>query len=308
MAERLFDEKTLRKLERLTLVASRVRAGVMKGERRSTKRGTSIEFADYRNYTRGDDLRRVDWNIFARLERPFIKLLEEEEDLAVHVLVDASESMNWPKDGSVETDEANPERINNQNKFRFSQRIVAGLGHISLGSGDQLTVTALSSPNLVWGPFRGRGHTLSLLDFVGKLKTGGPTDLNTSLKSYALRGPRPGLALVVSDLLSPAGYQDGVSALQQRGFEVGLIHVLSKDEVEPQLAGDLQLVDVETNTPQDVSVDAAMYDMYIRRLLAWRDEISAYCVRRGVHYATVETSTPWEELILYELRRLGVVR
>src|SRR5215468_9239284 len=145
MAERLFDEKTLRKLERLTLVASHVRSGVMKGERRSNKRGTSIEFADYRDYTRGDDLRRVDWNVFARLDRPFIKLLEEEEDLAVHLLIDASDSMNWPRT-SAEI---------NQNKFRFAQRVLAGLAHMSLGSGDQLTVTALSTPNVIWGPFRG---------------------------------------------------------------------------------------------------------------------------------------------------------
>src|SRR5574342_1370124 len=95
----LFDDKTLRKLDRLALVASQVRAGQSKGERRSTKRGTSIEFADYRDYTRGDDLRQLDWNVYARLERPFIKLLEEEEDLSVHVLLDSSESMNWPEDG-----------------------------------------------------------------------------------------------------------------------------------------------------------------------------------------------------------------
>src|SRR5581483_7131020 len=171
MADRLFDEKTLRKLERLTLVANRVRAGVMKGERRSTKRGTSIEFADYRNYTRGDDLRRVDWNVFARLERPFIKLLEEEEDLAVHLLIDVSESMNWPREA------------NDQNKFRFSQRVLAGLAYMSLGSGDQLTVTALGERSLIWGPYRGRGYTLSLLDFVGGLTTGGTTDLNGALKA-----------------------------------------------------------------------------------------------------------------------------
>ncbi len=301
MADRLFDEKTLRKLERLNLVASRVRAGVMKGERRSTKRGTSIEFADYRNYTRGDDLRRVDWNVFARLERPFIKLLEEEEDLAVHLIIDASESMNWPKESAVEQ---NADQI----KFRFAQRVLAGLAYISLGSGDQLTVTALGDQNLIWGPYRGRGHTLSLLDFVGKLKTGGITDLSGALKNYAVRGARPGLCFLISDLMSPSGFEDGVAALQGRGFEIGLIHVLSKDEIQPQLAGDLQLIDVETGAPQDVSVDAAMYDLYVRRLISWRDEIGAYCLRRGIHYATVETTTPWEEMILFELRRLGVVR
>src|SRR5215831_6006878 len=151
MAERLFDEKTLRKLERLTLVATRVRAGVMKGERRSTKRGTSIEFADYRDYTRGDDLRRVDWNIFARLERPFIKLLEEEEDLAVHLMIDASASMDWPIGSDT-----------SQNKFTFARRVLAGLGHISLGTGDQLTVTSFGQQARSWGPKRGRGHMLAL--------------------------------------------------------------------------------------------------------------------------------------------------
>jgi uncharacterized protein (DUF58 family) len=296
MPDRLFDEKTLRKLEKLMLVASRVRAGVMKGERRSTKRGTSIEFADYRNYARGDDLRRLDWNIFARLERPFIKLLEEEEDLAVHLLIDTSESMNWPH----ESDE--------QNKFRFAQRVLAGLAYISLGSGDQLTVSELGGHRTVWGPYRGRGHTLSLLDFVGKMKTAGETDLSGDLKAYALHGARPGLCLLISDLLSPSGYQDGIAALQERGYEVGLIHVLSPDEVEPLLSGDLQLIDVETEIAQNVSVDTTMHDLYVRRLLAWRDEIGAYCLRRGIHYAAVETSTQWEELILFELRRLGVVR
>src|SRR5512134_2945356 len=92
----LFDEAALRKLEQLVLVAASVRVGLLKGERRSRKRGTSIEFADYRDYTRGDDLRRLDWNVYARLAKPFIKLLEEEEDLAVHVLLDSSGSMQWP--------------------------------------------------------------------------------------------------------------------------------------------------------------------------------------------------------------------
>src|SRR5258708_34918584 len=160
MAERLFDEKTLRKLERLTLVATRVRAGVMKGERRSTKRGTSIEFADYRDYTRGDDLRRVDWNIFARLERPFIKLLEEEEDLAVHLLIDASVSMDWPTAGEP-----------SQNKFTFARSVLAGLGTISLASGEQITVSALGGQSTrklqraTWGPLRGRRPNLPLLGF-----------------------------------------------------------------------------------------------------------------------------------------------
>jgi uncharacterized protein (DUF58 family) len=303
--DKLFDEKTLRKLERLALVANRVRAGQMKGERRSVRRGTSIEFADYRNYARGDDLRRVDWNVFARLEKPFIKLFEEEEDLAVHLLLDASGSMDWPRDG-----DGSGEGGEDHHKFRFAQRVTAGLGYISLGSGDRLTVTALGGARntLIWGPLRGKGYSLNLLNFIAELKANQAVDLNAMLKGYANRGSRPGLCTIVSDLMSPQGYQDGLAALQSRGHEVALVHVLSPDEVNPPLTGDLQLIDVETGSPQDVSVDNAMRELYVNRLLTWRDEINAYCTRRGIHYITVETGTPWEELILYELRRLGVVQ
>jgi len=299
MTERIFDETTLRKLNKLQLVAKHVRAGQMKGERRSVRRGTSIEFADYRNYARGDDLRRLDWNVYARLDKPFIKLFEEEEDLAVYLLVDASASMDWPREG-------NPD----EHKFTFAQRVVAGLAYISLGSGDRLFVASLGGKrrNAMWGPLRGRGYTLGLLDFMGSLEADNAVDLNTSMRDFAVRTTRPGLCIIVTDLMSPTGYQDGLAALQSRGHEVTLIHVLSPDEVTPPLSGDLQLLDIETNKTQDVSVDEAMRDLYVKRLLAWRDEISAYCTKRGIHYATVETSTAWDELILLELRRLGVVK
>ena len=299
MSERIFDEKTLRKLNKLQLVAKHVRAGQMKGERRSVRRGTSIEFADYRNYARGDDLRRLDWNVYARLDKPFIKLFEEEEDLAVYLLVDASASMDWPREG-------NPD----EHKFTFAQRVVAGLAYISLGSGDRLFVASLGGKrrNAMWGPLRGRGYTLGLLDFMGSLEADNAVDLNTSMRDFALRTTRPGLCIIVTDLMSPTGYQDGLAAMQSRGHEVTLIHVLSPGEVTPPLSGDLQLLDIETNKTQDVSVDEGMRDLYVKRLLAWRDEISAYCTKRGIHYATVETSTAWDELILFELRRLGVVK
>jgi uncharacterized protein (DUF58 family) len=297
MPERIFDEKTFRKLERLTLVAHKVRAGAIKGERRSSRRGTSIEFADYRNYVRGDDLRRVDWNIYARLQRPFIKLLEDEEDLAVHLLLDASDSMDWPRSDD------------GHNKYLFARRILAGLAYIALGTGDRVTVTALrQEAPLRWGPLRGRSQVLSLLDWLEKLDTYGPVDFNQVLRDYALRTARAGLCVVLSDLLSESGYEDGLRALQGRGYEVVVIQVLSPDEVKPQMIGDLKLIDVETGLPQDVTLDAGMYGLYEQRFQAWRTEIGAYCIRRGIHYISVETDTPWEQLILSELRRSSVVR
>ncbi|MBI3762711.1 MAG: DUF58 domain-containing protein [Chloroflexi bacterium] len=309
----LFDEKTLRKLDRLALVAARVRAGQIRGERRSTKRGTSIEFADYRNYTRGDDLRRVDWNVYARLERPFIKLLEEEEDLAVHILVDASRSMEW---GEGE-----------YNKFDYALILTAALGYIALAAGDRLTVTMLRSnfpfpphPNPLplgegrvrgvrqFGPARGRGHLLPLLTFLDEQAGEGTTDLNAQLRDYALAARRPGLAFVLTDLFSPAGYTDGLNALQGRGYEVSMIHLLAPDELEPPLAGDLRLMDVETGAGQEVTLDGSLRELYKRRVVAWRDEIESHCLKRDVHYVPVVTSTAWERLVLYHLRRQGLVK
>ena len=312
MPNALFDAGTLRKLDRLALVATRVRAGVMKGERRSTRRGTSIEFADYREYSRGDDLRRIDWNVFARLDRPFIKLLEEEEDLAVHILIDASGSMNWPNEETT----PDQEQLANQHKFTFARRIAAGIGHIALGTGYRLTVSVLSSTNnggsksrlLNWGPHRGRAFSLDLLRFLEPLVAGGETDLNTALRDYASRSTRAGLCIVISDLLTPGAALDGLGALVARGYELALIHVLSPDEVNPPLTGDLRLIDSETSQGRDVTIDAGLRTSYMRRLLAWRTEIGDFCGRRGIHYATVETGGSWELLILFELRRLGVVR
>lgn len=300
----LFDEKTLRKLDRLALVAAQVRAGQIKGERRSTKRGTSIEFADYRDYTRGDDLRRVDWNVFARLERPFIKLLEEEEDLAVHLLLDASRSMDFGAEGGT------GDGAEGLNKFRYAQRLAAALGVIALGAGDRLTLAVLqgTAPAAQFGPARGRGHTLRLLKFLEAQQPAGSTGLDAALRHYALQARRPGLLFVISDLFSPAGYRDGLAQLQGRGYEVGVLHVLAPEELDPPLAGDLRLIDAETGTPQDVTLDGSLRELYRRRVAAWRDDIETYCGKRGIHYVPVTTATPWDALVLFQMRQRGLVK
>ncbi len=296
--ERLFDERTLRKLEQVILVADKVRAGAIKGERRSAKRGTSIEFADYRNYTRGDDPRRVDWNIYARLGRLAVKLREDEEDLAAYVLLDGSASMDWPRSG---------ERA--YHKFLYARRVAAGLAYIALSGGDQVTVSALREDGLQrWGPARGRGRLLELLGWLERLHTRGALKLNAALEHFARRTVRPGVCVLISDLFTPEGIEGGLRALQARGHQVALLHLLSPDEVAPSLGGDLRLVDVETGASQDVTVDAETLARYAERLAAWQAAIRALCVRRGVRYVAVETRTPWEQVLLAELRRVGVVR
>ena len=294
----LLPEPIRRRLDPLMLVAKKVRSGAMKGDRRSIKRGTSIEFADYRNYVAGDDLRQLDWNIYARLERPYIKLLEDEEDLAVHVILDASASMNFPENGDID-----------QNKLLFAKRLFAGLGYISLTSQDRLMITAVNDNGLAtFGPVRGRGQTLAMFRHIQDVKADGITDLNIMLKDYALRAGRAGLTIVISDMFSPTGYLEGLNALLGRGHEVVFIHVLSAEEVTPPLTGDLRLIDVETGQAQEVTIDATMRDVYSQRLTAWRDEVRNDCQRRGAHYFTIQTDEPWERIILSDMRRAGLIK
>lgn len=292
----LFDETTLRKLNQLTLVATRVRAGMMKGERRSTRRGTSIEFADYRNYTSGDDLRRLDWNIYARLDRPFIKLLEEEEDLAVHILLDASTSMDW---GEGEL-----------HKFTYARRLAAALGTIALNNGDRLSLAVLrgGSASDCLPPLRGSLNLMRLLGFLEGQSAQGVTDLNLALANYALAAQRPGLAFLISDLFSPGSVQEALAHLLARGYEVVLLHVLAPDEIHPPLAGDLRLVDSETGQAVEVSLDAGLRDLYQRRVEEWRAEIQRLCLSRSIHYLALQTDQPWDKVVLTEMRRVGVVK
>lgn len=292
----LFDEVTLRKLNQLTLVAKRVRAGMIKGERRSTKRGTSIEFADYRNYTPGDDLRRLDWNVVARLDRPFIKLLEEEEDLAVHILVDLSRSMDWGE--------------GKNNKLHYALYLAAALGSIALSSGDKLTVSTLQSGtvSVQFGPSRGDQNLMHLLTFLEGLEAYGETNLNQSIKIYSLEARRPGLAFILSDLFSPEGNQEGANLLQSKGYEVSILHILAPDEVDPPLAGDLRLVDVETGRTEEISLDGGLRELYRQSLKAWQERLHTEFRKREIRYMKLSTDTAWDKVILYEMRKESMVK
>jgi uncharacterized protein (DUF58 family) len=260
-----------------------------------------VEFADYREYARGDDLRRVDWNIYARLERPFVKLFEEEEDLAVHVLVDGSGSMGWRGEG---------EREGQRDKWDYARRLAAALGYVALVGGDRLQVALLRSGEVAarFGPVRGQGNALRLFEWLEGLEAEGTTDLNAALRAYGFAGGRAGLAVLISDLFSPTGYVEGLTALAARGHEVALLHLLTPDEVDPPLGGDLRLVDVETGEVQEVTVDGGMRNLYRRRLAAWQEEIRAACRARDGLYVPLTTAVPLDRALLHDLRRARLLR
>ena len=326
----LFDAEFMRKLERLSLISRKLKSGRLKGERRSPKRGQSVEFADYRTYSPGDDLRRVDWNAYARMERLFIKLFQEEEDLTVHILLDASKSMDWgdpnditltapvaPIDSTIK-DTSNPKSeirnpksdTSDQNKLIYAKRVAAALGYISLTDLDRLSVTAFSRSGIQrFTPVRGKGHSISLLRFIAGVKAEGQTDLDLMLRQYASQAKYPGLLFLLSDCLVEGGGVQGLSALQAAGHEINLIHILSPAEVHPELAliGDLRLKDVETGATQDVSIDGAILDLYREKYEQWQGGIENFCRRRGINYLNVTTDTPFEDLVLHYLRRKGIL-
>lgn len=294
MEDLLFDEAFLRRLDRLAIAARRAMAGTMQGERRSRKRGQSVEFADFRPYAPGDDFRRIDWNAYARLERFFIKLFVEEEDLTVHLLVDTSRSMDWGE----------------PNKLRYSLRAAGALGYVALGGLDRVTVTALGGNGGSLGyfpPHRGKQQAAALFSFLQGLATAGYTPLGARLRAYAARSVQPGPLLLFSDLMDD-GWADGLRALASRGFEVSVLHTLAPDEVSPAIAGDLKLVDVETGAGVDITADYDLVQRYKDGLAAWREELRRFCGARGMHYAPIETSLPFDELLFAVLRTRGVLK
>ena len=302
-SERLFDEPFLRKLERLSILSRRAMAGQLQGERRSPKRGQSVEFADFRPYAPGDDFRRIDWNAYARLDRFFIKLFVEEEDLTVHFLIDTSRSMDWGQ----------------PSKLWYAVRAAGALGYVALVGLDRVTVMAFGggadSNGGYFSPRRGKGQAMSFFSFLQTLTAGGRTDLAPHLRAYAAATAQPGPLLLFSDLLDD-GWMDGLRTLASRGFEVTALHILSPDEVDPDtstwlsagLAGDFKLLDVETGAEVEITADYDLLQRYRDGLAAWQEELRRFCGARGMHYVPVETSVPFEELLFAWLRQWGVLK
>lgn len=308
----LLDEGFLRKIDRLTLVSKRVRAGSLKGERRSIKRGTSVEFADYRDYTPGDDLRQVDWNIYARLERVFLKLFEEEEELTIHVLIDCSRSMDWsgPADDLVLAEGAS-ENNPALNKLLYAKQTAAALSYMALAAMDRVNIAALftgrTGTEARLPMLRGKNQTVRMIRFMEDLRAGPGGDLNAALRTYASTTRQPGLLFLLSDLFAPGGCFEGLQALQGAGHEIAILHILSPDEVTPSVRGDFKLVDSETGESQEVSIDTNALELYRREFNAWQHGLLEFCQRRAINYIQIDTDSSFEDLVLHYMRRRGLV-
>ncbi len=294
-------ENDLSLCSRLRFVTHRRRRGGTWGERRSTRRGAGIEFADYRDYTPGDDPRRVDWNLYARLDRPYVRLFEEEEDLAVTVVLDGSGSMGWE---APEADGAGAAR------WPMALRLSTALGAIALLKGDALRGMLLRGDSIAaaWPRARGRAAVPRWTNWIADLTPGGSSNLGAALKALAQRPIRPGLLLLLTDGYDPAGLRAGITALAARGHEVALLHLLTPEEIDPELHGDLRLVDVETEAQREITVDGARLAAYRRHFEAWQADLRKLAGQHRGRYALLRTDMALQRLLLEELRRADILR
>ena len=289
---RLLSEDLLRGLERLTL-RTRAASGLSPiGEHPGRLRSSSAEFAESRAYTSGDDFRRIDWNVFARLDVLHVKLNEARETAGLSLLVDCSESMQFGA----------------PSKALVAGEIARGLAYIGLNQLDDVRVFGFGSRLMVSSPaYRGRGHSHEAFAFVDGLPVSADSDVAASLDAFVAQSVNAGVVVVLSDLLSESDTPRALRRLVSLGFEVTVMHVLSAEEISPSLDGDLELVDSETGERQAVSVSASSLDAYRSDFALWRQRIMAECARLGVRYVPVENDQPLHQLFLVRFRQHGLV-
>jgi uncharacterized protein (DUF58 family) len=289
----LLDQELLAKISRLDLVSRRILQGRQKGEKRSKKRGQSVEFADHRHYSPGDDLRHLDWNIYARLDRLMIKLFLEEEDLHVYLLMDASLSMDYGR----------------PNKFRYAQKVIAALGYIGLVNMNRVGIGTFSSQlDRVFRPERGRRHVQKMIKFIEETPCQGTTDLGAACRRFAMEHPRRGIVILLSDFLDRGGYEEAIRFFVARRMDVFCMHLLSPQELDPPLAGDLKLVDVEDGQETEITVSGPLLAAYKRNLSAYITGLKDFCHQRGARYMTCSTELPFDRLVVEQLRLLRLVK
>src|SRR5713226_5518881 len=265
----LLDPQFLHRLEQLELVSRKIFQGRMKGERRSKRKGQSVEFADYRNYVVGDDLRFLDWSLLARLDKLFIRLFMEEEDLHFYVLLDNSLSMDF---GSP-------------TKLRFAKQVAAALGFIGLVNMDRVVVEAFNDRLTQSLPaVRGRRSLWRLLDFLQKIEPAGPSDLRRALKTFSMKCSGKGIVVLLSDLMDKGGYEEALRYLVARQLDIYIIQILSQEEIEPDIVGDLRLVDIEDDDVAEITVSGPLLKRYKQNLAAYRSALQQFCSRSGISY------------------------
>jgi uncharacterized protein (DUF58 family) len=288
----LLDPAFMARLDQLDLLSRKLLAGKLKGERRSKRRGQSVEFADYRNYVIGDDLRFIDWNIYGRLDKLFLKLFMEEEDLSLYILVDVSRSCDY----------------GNPNKAMYLKKVAAALGYVGLVNYNRVNVVAMSSGIVAeTGAMRGRRRVSQMIDFVSKLQPTGESHFAAACKRFALANRQKGVLVVLSDFYIKDGFETGLKYLAGGKYDLFAVQCLSPQEIEPDLTGDLKLRDIEDNDTAEVSITQPLLKQYKSNLNAYCLALKDYVTRRGGTYLFSSTAVPFDTLVLNYLRERGLL-
>ncbi len=290
--EDLFDEEFQRRLEVLAIVSRRLVSGRTRAERRSRKTGSGIEFADHREYAPGDDFRYLDWNLYARTGRLLLRLYEEEEDLSVYVLLDVSRSMSF---GSP-------------SKLDYAKKLAAALSYIALANLDRVSVVTFADAIVGrLAPTRGKNRIFKAFEFLRPVLADGRTGTADAMRSFVAQNKRRGVAILISDLYDPEGFEGGINTLRYNKFEPYVIQVFDPIEVRPPLHGDVRLVDNETGEVREVTITPRVLERYAKAHAEYRKRIADFCTAKQVPYYAVDTSVPFDEAILDILRRGGLV-
>lgn len=289
----LLPPDLLAQLERLELVSRKIFRGRMKGERRSRRKGQSVEFADFRNYVAGDDLRFIDWNLYARLDRLFLKMYLEEEDLHFYALIDSSTSMEFGE----------------PTKFQYAKQLAAALGFVGLCRADRVKIDTIGqSPHQPSPVLRGRHSAWRMTDYLQHLDSGENVSLTQGVRNFCLRNTGKGILVLITDLMDKEGYEGALRYLVARNLDVYLIHVLSPAEIDPELAGDLRLIDCEDDDVAEITVSRPLIDRYRKTLAAFIEGAREFCNRRGITYIMANTQMPVASLVNNYLRQRGLIR
>ncbi len=288
MQSTLFDTEFLSKLDTLRFLARKVLRGQSQNDRTTVRRGMGLEFSDYRRYHAGDDFRYIDWNIYSRLDQLFLKIFTAEEDLAIHLLVDTSQSM----------------QLGTPPKLDYARRVAAALGYIGLNSLDRVGAVSFADElGKPMPPQRGRQQIFALFRYFEALECHGGTDLNRVLSNYARHSTTGGLAIVLSDLLDPQGYMRGLDALAYGRFDVLVIQLIDETEINPPLEGALRLQDIESSQQRRITINRRLLERYRAKVLEYFAQIEAFCAQRNIEYLRASTTVPFEDVILRYLRR-----
>ncbi len=303
-ADELFDDDFQRKLDYLALVSRRVFSGRLRAERRTKKSGSGVEFADHREYQPGDDFRYLDWNVYQRFGRLLVRLFEEEEDLAIYFILDTSASMGFSGG------EARAQRGQGRGrKLRYAKQVCAALAYVGLANLDRVTLVTTSDKVLERMPeTRGKARIFKALRFLREVEADGRTDLEDAIKTFVAQHKRKGLAVLVSDLYDPRGFERGINVLRYNKFDPFVVHVVDPADARPKLHGDVLLYDCETGDEREVTVTAKVLRRFGEAYAEYLAQIDRYCAGHQVPYVAASVDVPFDEMILRVFRRGGFLR